>query len=155
MNTRQAICHPDQPYFARNFCAPCYRKDWYQRNHEERLTKGREWRAANVMQHRAAAKQWRLDNPEQFKAQGRRQQLKRYGVTLEWYAAMTEKQQGRCAICGGTPSSKGLAVDHNHTTRQVRELLCDGCNIAVAICENIEKVSRVQAYLDRHSGSAP
>lgn len=53
-----------------------------------------------------------------------------YGITLEDYNLMFEKQKGCCAICGSHQMefSKHLHVDHCHTTGEVRGLLCQKCN---------------------------
>lgn len=57
---------------------------------------------------------------------------KLYGITLDGYEKMLEKQKGCCAICGAdNPRRKGrkyLCVDHCHKTGKVRGLLCDPCN---------------------------
>jgi len=58
-----------------------------------------------------------------------------YGITIEEYNHMFEKQKGCCAICGKhqLENTKGqaLGVDHNHKTGQVRGLLCSPCNQAI------------------------
>jgi len=57
----------------------------------------------------------------------------RYGITVEEYNSMLEAQNHRCAICGihndDLPDS--LCVDHDHTTEEVRGLLCRSCNLAI------------------------
>jgi hypothetical protein len=62
----------------------------------------------------------------------------RYGITLEEYNQKLEKQQEVCAICHcpeTTKTKKGaisaLAVDHDHTTGEIRGLLCRTCNTAL------------------------
>jgi hypothetical protein len=51
-----------------------------------------------------------------------------YGLSLAEYDRLLEWQGGGCAICGGT-SGRRLHVDHDHKNpRQVRGLLCNGCN---------------------------
>ena len=50
----------------------------------------------------------------------------RYGITKEQYEKLLEEQGGRCAIC---KRFRKLVVDHDHKTKQVRGLLCSGCNI--------------------------
>lgn len=47
-----------------------------------------------------------------------------YGITLEDEARILAKQNGQCPICG----SPAEVVDHCHTTRRVRGLLCQKCN---------------------------
>ena len=51
-------------------------------------------------------------------------------MTPEQYHAMFALQNGVCAICK-TPSSKRLAIDHDHKTQKVRGLLCIPCNLAI------------------------
>ena len=41
-----------------------------------------------------------------------------------------EQQEGRCAICG---KDGRLVVDHNHSTGEVRGLLCSQCNTALGM----------------------
>lgn len=61
---------------------------------------------------------------------------KQYGITLEDYNRILEKQNHVCAICGNperaikksTGKLIDLAVDHCHSTGKVRGLLCTGCN---------------------------
>jgi len=52
-----------------------------------------------------------------------------YGITLDEYDEMFDKQSGLCLICK-EPCNSGyrLAVDHNHATGKVRGLLCGKCN---------------------------
>lgn len=67
----------------------------------------------------------------------------RYGITLEEYEAMYDNQNGKCAICkkdyqlGG---SKGLFVDHDHETKEVRGLLCRKCNSAIGQLEECKEI---------------
>lgn len=64
----------------------------------------------------------------------RKSALKRkYGLTLEQYDTMLERQGGRCAICRKPPRRIRLAVDHDHKRandrlKGVRGLLCTYCN---------------------------
>jgi hypothetical protein len=52
----------------------------------------------------------------------------RYGLSLEGYGAMLSRQNGMCTICLQEQVNKPLAVDHDHKTRMLRDLLCDFCN---------------------------
>lgn len=51
----------------------------------------------------------------------------RYGITLQQYTTLLEKQGGLCAICGKEDLIR-LCVDHDHKTGIVRGLLCGNCN---------------------------
>lgn len=51
-------------------------------------------------------------------------------LTADEYDALSERQGGRCAICGDVPKGR-LVVDHDHETGKVRGLLCNFCNAAL------------------------
>jgi hypothetical protein len=61
------------------------------------------------------------------------------GITMEQYHLMREKQNDKCSIClqpetridGTTKKTSRLTIDHCHTTREVRGLLCHSCNTAI------------------------
>jgi hypothetical protein len=77
-----------------------------------------------------------------------------YGITLEEYNAKLEEQLGVCAICkGDKPGGNGdFYVDHNHTTGQVRGLLCHWCNFMIGQSkENPEILSAGIDYLKKWS----
>ena len=65
------------------------------------------------------------------------QRMRLYYMKLSDYEELLEQQQGVCAICGQSETSrnqwgaKQLAVDHNHQTGDVRGLLCFKCNTAL------------------------
>ena len=63
-----------------------------------------------------------------------------YGISIEEYEIMFEKQGGRCAICGKHQSelTKRLFVDHSHETGKVRSLLCTNCNFGIGYFKDSE-----------------
>ncbi|MFD6554575.1 endonuclease VII domain-containing protein [Streptomyces sp. NPDC058398] len=86
---------------------------------------------------------------------------KLYGLTLDEYAAMLARQDGRCAICGSPPDPDGvkaasrLHVDHDHATGAVRELLCNRCNMGVGYFRDDPDLLRAAAeYIERHRSGA-
>lgn len=87
------------------------------------------------------------------KAVQRKYNLKYYfGVTPEWYEKQFNKQEGLCAICK-KPDTIRLAVDHNHKTDAVRELLCKKCNTAIGIVnEDLGWFDEAKKYLRKHNG---
>lgn len=74
--------------------------------------------------------------------------LYRYGLTQERYETLTREQEGRCAIC-----RKKLTypfTDHNHSTGEVRGLLCGPCNMYIGhIREKPEVLDRAKKYLTK------
>lgn len=57
----------------------------------------------------------------------------RYGMTLEEYRKMYEKQNGKCLIC---EKEGKLDVDHNHSTGEIRGLLCNACNRGIGFLKD-------------------
>lgn len=73
-----------------------------------------------------------------------------YGITKARYTEMVAAQAGVCAICGGPPGERSLAVDHDHATGQIRSLLCTRCNIGIGGFRDDPTLLRLAlAYLDR------
>ena len=71
----------------------------------------------------------RIDNPDRYREQDYKQN---YGIDLVKYNEMVKSQNGVCAICGCAElrKRKFLHIDHNHSTKKVRGLLCGNCNYA-------------------------
>lgn len=85
--------------------------------------------------------------------------LYRYGITLEQYAEMLERQHGVCAICEQGPShqQKHLDIDHDHACcprpplcgHCVRGLLCRLCNVGLGdFFESIKLLESAIEYLE-------
>lgn len=82
-------------------------------------------------------------------ARTRGQSLYRYGMTVEDYDRMLAEQEGRCAACGDVPT-KRLHVDHDHSTGQVRGLLCGECNLGIGkFKDDPERLESAARYLRR------
>jgi hypothetical protein len=62
---------------------------------------------------------------------------------------MLEEQRGGCATCGRLPSRISLHVDHDHTTHEVRGLLCMQCNNGIGLLQESPELLRDAAdYLE-------
>lgn len=87
-----------------------------------------ECKRCNMLRNR----RWSEKNMDRSKGHSRKHQLSRYGLTSEDCDRMYEAQNGLCAICN-TPGKNGkrLAVDHDHGTGAVRQLLCTSCNMGI------------------------
>lgn len=80
--------------------------------------------------------------------------MKTYGITLVEYDELLESQAGGCAICGVSSDKIGrrLAVDHDHSTDEVRGLLCTQCNTMLGQSGDRPEILRLGAqYLERFS----
>lgn len=74
-------------------------------------------------------------------------------MSREEYERILISQQYVCAICK-EPCSLGreLAVDHNHTTKQNRGLLCFRCNTGIGqLRESPALLQRAMDYLNEWS----
>lgn len=70
-----------------------------------------------------------------------------YGLSLQDYRAMLERQGKVCGICK-TPG-KPLCVDHCHATGKVRGLLCRDCNLGLGNYKDNPVFTRAAtAYLE-------
>lgn len=146
-----ATCHPDRETRALGLCASCYNSLVANKTPERRERK----LAAGKARHKAAKES---AAPGVWEAKQRNRVLKhRYGIDSETYEAMLAAQEGCCAICrkpSGETKATRLYVDHNHSTKTTRQLLCPGCNTAVGVVEkDIERFEKVVDYLVKHSGT--
>lgn len=83
--------------------------------------------------------------------------FRRYGISPEDFGRLLEKQDFKCAICGGknTVLKKNgnhvhsLVVDHDHTpSKKIRGLLCGKCNRGLGYFkENPTLLSKAARYL--------
>tara|TARA_X000000368_G_C22663084_1_gene550524 strand:+ start:144 stop:602 length:459 start_codon:yes stop_codon:yes gene_type:complete len=82
----------------------------------------------------------------------REQHLKRrYGISLQEYTEMLDRQGNCCATCGSKEPGgkwKSFAVDHDHKTGKVRGMLCKSCNIALGeVDDSLTTLKRMIEYL--------
>jgi hypothetical protein len=96
-------------------------------------------------------KKERQEKPEN-KIRKKELHLKRlYGLSLKEHNEMLVRQNYKCKICKINEKDvgiKGLVVDHNHKTKQIRGLLCGPCNTAIGLLkEDIDIILRVLNYL--------
>ena len=85
----------------------------------------------------------------------------KYGISLNEYEDIYEKQHGVCAICG-LPETKAqrrgtglpvtldsLHVDHDHLTGKVRGLLCYRCNTGIGkLYDNPDLLRKAANYVE-------
>lgn len=77
-----------------------------------------------------------------------------YGLTVEEYENMLERQGGVCAICGsgewGGTKHRVPHVDHDHETGKVRGLLCGDCNFGLGkFKDDPDRLRAAISYLER------
>lgn len=95
---------------------------------------------------------YRKANPNIEKARSLRES---FGLSLEQYQEMHDRQQGKCAICGQPETQlrggkvKALAVDHCHSTGRIRGLLCCDCNQAIGkLKDDVQILESAIRYLN-------
>ena len=120
-------------------------KEWKEKNKEAL----KEWRENNKEQMIATNKKWRKKNKAQQAAYYRK---KKYGVSPEDYDTMLEEQNNKCKIClvsFTTLKPHNIHVDHCHTTKKVRGLLCNLCNVGLGTFkDNTETLTNAIVYLE-------
>lgn len=73
-----------------------------------------------------------------------------YGISIEQYEEMSERQSHKCALCRRA-YARTLHVDHCHETGDVRGLLCNNCNTGIGLFEeSIVLFRAATAYLEKY-----
>jgi len=140
-HSKQATCHPEYKHHAKGLCRFCYmslKRAEYNKNPE--------YLRANTERSR----KWKQDNPAKTDRISFNSHTKtKYGITFEQYEEMVSNQSGLCGLCGEPNKLKTrLHVDHNHSTGQIRKLLCHHCNTGLGgFFESVEKLSKAIEYL--------
>ena len=103
---------------------------------------------------RTKSREWRRENLERARRSDRKKHLRRkYGLTEEGYLVLLQAQDGRCAICGNEQTDgrrDSLDVDHDHSTGQLRGLLCGQCNKGLGTFgDDPQKLRKAADYLER------
>jgi hypothetical protein len=78
----------------------------------------------------------------------------KYGITLDQYNELFDRQNGRCAICKISEiesKRKKLHLDHDHSSGRIRGILCSSCNAAIGHSyENINILKNAVIYLKKY-----
>lgn len=75
----------------------------------------------------------------------------KFGLSLEQYRELEERQDHKCALCHKERGPKRFAVDHDHKTGKNRGLLCDRCNLGLGWFEDsIELLEAAIRYIKAH-----
>lgn len=109
----------------------------YHKNHEANKNRQRKWHK----------KFWDAMTPEERQCFKLRQS---YGITLEDKNKMLEGQRGLCVICQtDDPGGRGWQLDHCHTEKTIRGILCLKCNTGLGLFkDNPELLRRAASYLE-------
>lgn len=127
-----------------------HRKSWSSEKKKEKNEYNKAWRK-NSPKGREIETRRKLKGPRKKRTteQQRAATLKHfYGITLDDYNQMLEKQDNKCKICK-EQYDHTLHVDHCHETNIIRGLLCKGCNQALGLLKDrIENLKSAISYLE-------
>lgn len=115
--------HVDSPrgFYYRSYCKPCGNK------------MSRAYGLANRAKRNERLRQWRASNPSTAQRLDRKKAIRnKYGLLESQVTLMRTEQNGCCRLCG---QHKTLVIDHDHQTKRVRGLLCQGCNLGLGWLE--------------------
>lgn len=74
---------------------------------------------------------------------------RKYGISLAEKTAMESRQFGACLICKA--ANQKLHVDHCHTSKKIRGLLCSHCNRAIGLFrDNPDVIFAAAEYVRKH-----
>lgn len=135
-----------------------YFKDYYAKNKEVIKSRSRvTWRKLNKEAYQTKRKEresaWEPERKEKKKMTVRERAymkvLRKHSLTMEQYEQMAVSQGYACAICHQVPDHR-LFIDHNHSTSQVRGLLCRSCNTAIGLLkDNAQFLASAITYLTK------
>jgi len=78
---------------------------------------------------------------------------KRYGLSIQQKQELIDKQNSKCAICTNQlKDTHDVCVDHNHTTGQIRGILCRKCNLGIGHLQDSQEILKsALKYLKKYS----
>ena len=88
-----------------------------------------------------------------------RSQLKVYGISIDKYFEIRNKNNGRCYTCNKEETTKRHSIDHDHNCcpgkkscgKCIRGLLCHRCNTSLGLIEdNIDTLKSMISYISKN-----
>jgi hypothetical protein len=132
-----AKCHPERKDYSGGWCRTCYRDG-------ARAAKA-ECHPDRLHVAKGLCAECYRELPENKQRQARVRRLRKYGLSEETFSALLGSQGGVCAIC---KIEEPTAVDHDHSTGQVRGLLCHLCNAGLGhFQDDIGRLDAAKTYL--------
>lgn len=146
----------DKLFYSCKKCNSIYRKEVRRKNPktEEQLKihkeKGKLYYQNNKEKKAIYSKIRRKENTKSYRNTAYKY---KYGISIDQYEKLLINQNNSCDICKISQDDLNytLVVDHCHTTKLVRGLLCRNCNLALGYFkDNIETINRSISYLNKH-----
>jgi hypothetical protein len=133
-----------------------YDRKWREDNKDYLKSYNNSYRKENKEKLTIRRHEWRRDNKDKMRRISLKVNLRRnHGITPDDYATMLLKQNGCCAICGKSASEykRKLHIDHNHSTGQIRGLLCVRCNYGIGCFKETPSfLDKAKEYLIFYNG---
>jgi hypothetical protein len=135
-----------------------YKKEYYKKHKDIIKKRASDYQKVNKKRALEYQKEYQKNNKEKIKEYRKKYRRKckdkinmavrkyhlvyKYGITVDEYNKIFEKQKGCCAICGKHQNEckRILGVDHNHITGKVRGLLCTSCNQLLGFAQEDIKI---------------
>ena len=154
-----------RPHRAKGLCGLHYSREWslahpkhkerqreyhrkrYQDNPSEYNQRSRRYYSQHSGIIKQQTKKRREAHPER---QREYRLLQQYGLNSEQYDKALTCQGHRCAICGVKQDEvrRRFSVDHDHTTKKNRGLLCDKCNMGIGcLGDSPDRLRRAAKYI--------
>lgn len=131
-------------------CKACRKKQrdkYYKENKEKCIQSCYNWQKNNPEKRAAIAKRHREKNKYRWYLYCLKSRL---GLSEEQVQSVIDKANNSCEICGKSEEQNGkrLSIDHCHSTKEVRGLLCDNCNTGLGMFkDNITSLQNAIKYL--------
>jgi hypothetical protein len=131
----------------RSWCMECQRlnsEEWKLKNPDKAIQMAKKSDSKRSKKRHKTTKLWEKNNPEML----RTKRLRKYGLTIAQYDSMLERQNNKCAICKTHKDQfkKPLYVDHRHSDKIVRGLLCMKCNCAISFFQDNPDICDAAAF---------
>ena len=151
----------------KNKCYSClnqYAREHYRKDIDKSREQGRlrrsYYRNKDIEIYRSKENEYRKNNPDKVK---NRRLMHTYGITIEEWNDMYDKQLGLCACCG--KKLKNPHIDHEHLPgystmppeqkrKYIRGLVCMPCNRFLICKNNWQTIQDVYEYLERYENDA-
>ncbi len=101
---------------------------------------------------KTAEKDYHRRNPTKKINRNRKGMITKLGIplTVAEHNQMIIEQDNKCAICKNEMQKP--CVDHNHSTKVIRKLLCQHCNSLLGMAkENVQILENAIEYINSHS----
>ncbi len=91
-------------------------------------------------------RKWRLEH-----------NIRKYGLDIKQLEEMFLLQEAKCAICQCEfTTRRKMHIDHDHKTGQIRQLLCNHCNVGLGMFKETELLlERALSYLRKWKSPDP